>query len=155
VAGKPACAAPLVVRGHVNDPSPAPIAGAIVSALDANDAPVSGSTHSDAMGAYELRVPVERASGGAPMQQKIASRAAAAGFETVPSGLRRSLPIELSTAVMMDGKYVVMSAATEIELAPVANAAMLGSISGTVKNGAGHSGALIIADASGTIATSE
>src|SRR4030095_3736118 len=43
VAGSPACAAPLGVRGKVVDPGGAGIAGALVLALDANDAPASGT----------------------------------------------------------------------------------------------------------------
>jgi hypothetical protein len=151
--GTPTCSAPLVIRGHVKDPAGAAIAKAIVAVLDANDAPASGSTTTDAMGAYELPVPADRASGGAPAQKSVKLRAAAAGFEAFPSGLRRSLPIELSTAVLMDGKYVVMSAATELLLPPVANAAGLGSIAGTVKNGAGKSGALVVAEGGGVVGT--
>src|SRR4051812_13170693 len=63
VGGKPTCSAPVVIRGHVKDPAPSPIAKAIVAALDANDAPASGSATTDAAGAYELRVAADRDAG--------------------------------------------------------------------------------------------
>src|SRR5262245_2503633 len=96
VGGTPTCTAPLLIRGKVTNQSAAAIANALVSAVDANDAPASGADTTDAMGAYEIRVPVARAADGKPMQMQVKLRGSAAGYETFPSGIRRSLPIELS-----------------------------------------------------------
>src|SRR5262249_50969513 len=60
VAGTPTCSVLLLIRGRVVDLSSAPISGALVTALDANDSPISPTAVSDGMGAYELRVPTER-----------------------------------------------------------------------------------------------
>lgn len=154
VAGAPTCVEPVVVRGVVRDRAGAPIGGALVVALDANDAPASGTAKTDAAGKYELRVPTPRVAGGAPAMYAIKLRAAAAGFETFPFGIRRSLPIELSAATVADGKRVVESAQTEIVLFPVADAAGLGSIAGTIgifatqigASYASRSGALVVVE---------
>ena len=128
VAGQPTCVAPVVLRGRVLDPQGRGVGGALVAALDANDAPASGTAISAADGAYELRVPVKRTADGAPMLHKVRLRASAAGFETFPSGLRRSLPFELSGAMQVEGKLAFQSLATDIVLVPLAGAGGLGSI---------------------------
>jgi hypothetical protein len=154
VGGSPGCAAPLVVRGSVaSTVGGTVIASALVGALDANEAPASGAARADANGAYELRVPAARTAEGAIAAGKVKLRAQAAGYETFPFGIRRSLPIELSTAVKIDGKWVIDSAQTDISLIPVPNAAGLGAIAGSVKNGAGVSGALIVATGPATMTT--
>src|SRR2546423_11975890 len=87
-AGQPTCVAPVLVRGLVRTAAGAPIAGALVAALDANDAPATGTATSGPDGAYELRVPVDRDAGGAPLLRPIKLHAAAEGYETFPGGLR-------------------------------------------------------------------
>jgi hypothetical protein len=144
VAGKPACAAPLVVEGKVSDPAGQPIAGAVVTAVDGNDAPTAGTALSAADGRYQLRVPVARAEGGAPVQRQIKLRAAGAGFEAFPSGLQRALPLEISTAAPRDGILVFASSGTDLVLRPGMTG--LGSIAGTVKADPGKRGALIVAE---------
>lgn len=151
VGGAPACADPVFVKGKVTDPASAPIAGALVTALDANDAPASGTAKTDATGGYELRVPTPRAADGTPVQKQIKLRAAASGFDTFPLGIRRSLPIELTQALAMSGKRLLESVQTTIVLFPVTGTG-LGAIGGTVKNGAGHSGALVVVEGA-TIST--
>jgi hypothetical protein len=101
--GKPTCVAPIVVRGHVRDPNGTPIANARVAGLDANDAPATGTSITDASGAFELRVSADRvdASGGI-VATKLKLRAEAAGHAPFPVGIRLSLPIDLSTAMMID-----------------------------------------------------
>ncbi len=146
VAGQPTCATPVVVRGRVTDPGGKGIAGALVTALDGNDAPATGTATSDSEGRYELRVAVARGANGAPMTRQIKLRASAAGFETFPSGLRRSLPIELSSAMAADGKLVFQNSATDVVLTPVPNAAGLGSIAGTVGGSPGARGVLVVAE---------
>jgi hypothetical protein len=145
-AGQPICVAPVVIRGKVIDPSGKAIAGALVAGLDANDAPATGTATSAADGRYELRVPVARDAAGAPAIRQVRLRAAAAGFESFPSGLRRSLPLELSGAMLDAGKLAFQSTATEIVLSPVANASGLGSIAGTVGGPAGKRGVLVVAE---------
>jgi hypothetical protein len=151
---KPACVAPLVLRGHVHDPSGAPIAGARVAGLDANDAPATGTAITDAAGAFELRVSAGRSdANGAVVATKLKLRASASGYDPFPLGIRLSLPIELSTATKKDNKLVIESAQTDIVLFPITGAAALGSIAGTVKAGAGKSGALIVAEGPATLTT--
>ena len=151
--GTPECAAPLVIRGTVKDSGGAPIANARVAVVDANDAPASGTAITDAMGAYELAVAAPRAQGGAIAPRQIKLRAAAAGFDNFPSGLRRSLPIETSTAVMSSDKMVLQSVATDIVLFAIANGGGLGSIAGTVKGTTATYGALVVAEGPQTLST--
>ncbi len=146
VSGQPTCVAPVVVRGRVLDPGGAAVAGARVTALDANDAPATGTTISGNDGSYELRVPVPRDDKGTPTALAIKLRASAARFQTFPGGLRRSLPIELGGASASEGKLVLRNSATDIVLDPVANPAGLGSISGTVQGPPGKRGVLVVAE---------
>ena len=144
--GQPVCVAALVVRGRVTDPAGMPIAGALVTALDGNDAPATGTATSGNDGSFELRVPTGRDEKGAPLVRQVKLRAAAAGFETFPAGLRRSLPLELSAAQMLEGKLVYASSATDIILYPIANAGALGSIAGVVQGAPGKRGVLVVGE---------
>ena len=148
VGEQPACVAPVVVRGRTIDPAGVAIAGALVVALDANDTPITGTVVSGTDGAYELRVPLPRASDGALTVGRIKLRASAAGFQTFPSGLRRPLPLELSGAVALEGKLVLQNSATDITLFAIANPtnAPLGSIAGTVSGQPGKRGILVVAE---------
>jgi hypothetical protein len=150
VGDAPRCVAPVVVRGRVVDPQGKGIAGALVAALDGNDAPATGTATSGTMGEYELRVPVERTADGTPLLRQVRLRASAAGFETFPSGLRRSLPVELSGAMPVEGKLAFQSAATELMLIPIPGASGLGSIAGTVGGPAGKRGVLVVAEGPAT-----
>jgi hypothetical protein len=146
VGGQPACVAPVMVQGKVIDPAGRPIAGAIVTALDANDAPASGTATSGTDGSYELRIPTPRDANGAALSRQIKLRASAAGFETFPSGLRRSLPLTISSAMSLNGKLVFKDVATDIVLTPLPSATGLGSISGTVRGEPGKRGVLVVAE---------
>jgi hypothetical protein len=146
VAGTPACVAPVVARGRVSNPAGAGIGGALVTALDGNEAPATGTAVSGSDGAYELRVPAPRAADGTPLVQSIKLRASAAGYETFPGGLRRSLPLALSGAVEMEGRRVLRNSATDVVLFPLAGAAGLGTISGVVAGQPGKRGALVVAE---------
>jgi hypothetical protein len=150
VAGNPTCVTPVVLRGRVLDPQGRGVSGALVAALDANDAPASGTATSGTDGAYELRVPVQRNADGTPVLHKVRLRASAAGFETFPSGLRRSLPFELSGAMPVEGKLAFQSTATDIVLLPLASPAGLGSIAGTVGGQPGQRGVLVVAEGPAT-----
>jgi hypothetical protein len=152
--GQPTCTEPLVVRGKVTDPSNVAISGALVSAVDANDAPASGTATTDASGNYELRVPATRDANGAVQSFQVKLSAAASGFESFPSGLTRSLPLPVSNATRNNGRLVFEGAGTNIILTPLSGGATgLGSIAGTVRAGAGRSGALIVAEGPVTINT--
>lgn len=152
--GEPTCTEPLVVRGKVTDPSNVAIAGALVAAVDANDAPASGTATTDASGNYELRVPAARDANGAVVSFQVKLSAAASGYERFPSGLQRSLPLPVSNATRNDGRLVFEGAGTTIILTPLSGgSAGLGSIAGTVRAGAGRSGALIVAEGPATLTT--
>jgi hypothetical protein len=138
--------APVVLRGRVLDAQGRGVSGALVAALDANDAPASGTATSGSDGRYELNVPVQRNADGTPALQKVRLRASAAGFETFPSGLRRSLPFELSGAMSVDRRLVFQSSATDIVLLPLASPEGLGSIAGTVGGQPGQRGVLVVAE---------
>jgi hypothetical protein len=152
VAGKPVCSPPLVLRGRVLDVAGAGIAGARVTARDANEAPASGTVESGPGGSFELRVPSPRAEGGAILARKVKLVVFAAGHVPFPCGIRRSLPIELSTAIPTGGLLVVQNSLTDVTLFPVANPLGLGSIAGTVRAPAGMRGTLIVAE--GTVSVS-
>jgi hypothetical protein len=150
VAGNPTCVTPVVLRGRVLDPQGRGVSGALVAALDANDAPASGTATSGTNGAYELRVPVQRNADGTPVLHKVRLRASAAGFETFPSGLRRSLPFELSGAMPVEGKLAFQCTATDSVVWPLASPAGLGSSAGTVGGQPGRRGVLGVAEGPAT-----
>ncbi len=126
---------PVMLRGHVFSTSGAPIQNAVVSAQDVNDQPVTTTDITDVNGAYELDV--SRARNAA-----VKLRAAAAGFESFPSGIRRSLPIDLSGAVRQGDVLVVSGLETDVTLDPLASTSGLGRVSGSVEG----VGALVVAE---------
>jgi hypothetical protein len=144
VGDKPTCAAPLLVEGRVTDPAGAAIPGAVITAVDGNDAPTSGTAISAGDGHYQLRVPAPRAAGGTLLPRPIKLRAAGAGFETFPSGLQRALPLEISGATSRDGVLVFSGAGTDLVLRPGPSG--LGSIAGTVQGDPGKRGVLVVAE---------
>lgn len=166
--GEPDCFSPLEVGGRIFDlanPEPATngVIGARVVALDANRAPLSPVAISGAGGAYAIAVPATRNPDGSPTGA-VTLRADAAGYQTFPSGLRPALPVDLSTATLSAGKWVVASGATSIGLAalPPGNyAALHGTVSATPTRGgilvvaqpaAGGSGITGIVDGNGSYA---
>jgi hypothetical protein len=126
---------PVLVGGHVYSTSGAPVPGARVTALDVNDAPISGTVVTDADGSYRLDASAAR-------NQSIKLRAAASGFAPFPSGIRRSLPVNLSGAVEQDGVLVFASPQTDVTLEPLPDPGGLGSLSGGVEG----IGALVVAE---------
>jgi carboxypeptidase family protein len=126
---------PVMLRGHVFSTSGTPIQNAVVSAQDVNDQPVTTTDITDVNGAYELDVSRARNSA-------VKVRASAAGYESFPSGIRRSLPIDLSGAVRQGSVLVVSGLETDVTLEPLPSASGLGSISGTVEG----VGALVVAE---------
>ena len=126
---------PVLLRGHVFSTSGTPIQNAVVSAQDVNDQPITTTDVTDVNGAYELDVSRARNSA-------VKLRAAAAGYESFPAGIRRSLPIDLSGAVRQGEVLVVSGLETDVTLEPLASSSGLGSISGTVEG----VGALVVAE---------
>jgi hypothetical protein len=152
VGDEPTCVKPVFLKGRVLDAAGAGIANARVTAVDANDAPVTGTAISAADGTYELRVPIiSRTDKDTVPMMKVKLRAAAQGYDPFPFSLRPSLPIEVSAATAADDKLVLMSLQTDIVLFTAAAAAGTGSIAGTVQNGAAQSGALIVAEGTATV----
>ena len=143
---EPLCVAPLIVRGKVSDAGGNPIADALITALDANGAPASGTAVSGPDGIYELWLPAPRDADGVPLIRPVRLRASSAGFEPFPSGLRRSLPIELSGASASAGRLLLENAATHILLTSIPDADGLATIVGTVEAPAGRRGALVVAE---------
>lgn len=134
---------PVVLRGHVVSTSGTAIAGAVVSALDVNDAPVAIPTVTGTAGEYELDVSAAR-------NQSIRLQAAASGYESFPSGIRRSIPIDLAGAVEMGPILVVQNLATNVSLEPLTDASGLGSLAGTTPGGGG---VLVVAEGPAVLST--
>lgn len=150
VGGRSVCAAPVVLSGHVfalaDDVA---VEGARVVALDVNGAPRSSVAVTDPEGFYELAVPHERNEDGEPVALRVTLRVDAAGFQTFPSGIRRSLPLDTTGAALVDGRYLVASALTEVGLIALPEGAGTGSISGTVSLPADRPGVLVVAEKDG------
>ena len=149
------CFAPVVVSGTVVDPiAPTSIAGARVVALDTNRAPVSTVATSSALGAWKLAVHAARDANGKPVSASITLRADAQGYQTFPGGIRTALPIDLSTAALLSGRWVVSGPLTAIQLLPLPNAGTA-RIEGTVAGAAGVAAPLVVAEPQGvtTVAT--
>jgi hypothetical protein len=145
----PACFAPVELHGRVLDlATHAGIAGARVVAVDVNGAAASGVAISAADGTYALQVPVERAAGGVPAAFPVTLRADAAGYQAFPGTIRQPLPIDVATAVMMSGSYVVQSALTDVGLLARTGAAA-GALHGHVEVPADHAGVLVVAELAG------
>src|SRR5215468_1845632 len=148
-AATPACVAPVELHGRVLDlATHAGIAGARVVAVDVNGAAASGVAISAADGTYALQVPVERTTGGAPAAFPITLRADAAGYQSFPGAIHQPLPIDVATAVMMSGSYVVQSALTDVGLLARTGAAA-GALHGHAEVPDDHAGVLVVAELSG------
>lgn len=146
-----ACFAPVELRGKVFDlDSAKAIAGAQVTALDENGSPVSTVATSDDAGNYTLRIPTNRADDkGAPIGRKVTLRASARDYQTFPSGLRVSLPID-TTAVAQEKEgepWVLSGGQADVGLAILADGQRgFPSVSGKVDANADQRGVLVIAE---------
>jgi len=148
--GDPACFEPFVVSGNVFDiDSGAAVDGARVVALDINGSPRSSVAITDSNGNYELTVPARRNADGTLIDDDITLRVDAQGFVTFPSGVRAAQPIAVETAVLMDGKYRLMTAQTSVGLYPMPGAPT-GSIAGVAELDAdSRFGVLVVAETGG------
>jgi hypothetical protein len=145
--GTPACFAPLLFRGHVFDVSDdSAIEGARVVARDANGAAISPVAVTDAMGAYELRVPGKRTAGGALASGDVTLRADAADYLTFPRAPRVAVPIDVTTAT--GSPPSIASALTEIGLIPL-DGDSAGSVSGHVLSNKPGGTLVVIGSATG------
>jgi hypothetical protein len=152
VGGEPKCQNAYFVVGRVFDSvTDQPIEGARIVARDVNGAAVSGVVHSNLEGNYRLPVPVERNADGAPAASKIEVflRADAHAYATFPKPPRSALPIDVLRAT--GSPLELKTAATDIALVALDNAAGLGTIAGTVKADA-PGGALVVAGGASGIA---
>jgi len=153
---KPSCFSPVSVKGKVFDLSTQnkdPIAGAQVTALDDNGAPVSAVVTTATDGTYSIPIPSVRAdSNGTPVARKITLRASAQDFAPFPAGIRTALPLDTGTATRAGGSgpYVLGGAGTDVGLAPL-DQTQRGrpKISGTVDVDATQKGVLVVAEQTG------
>jgi hypothetical protein len=123
--GTPACFAPVLVRGAVSDGTTTPaknLAGALVVALDPSRAPLSTVVATAVNGTYELKVRAARDQTGKPVQASMTLRADQQGYQTFPGGIRSALPIELSSAVLESGSWVISGPLTALQLLPLSGA---------------------------------
>jgi hypothetical protein len=145
----PACFAPVELHGRVLDlDTKAAVANARVVAVDVNGAAVSGVAVSASDGRYALQVPVQRAGDATPSSLSVMLRADAAGYQSFPGTIRLALPVDVATATLTAGSYVVQSSLTDIGLLPL-TAAGAGAIHGHVEVPTDHAGVLVVAERSG------
>jgi len=151
VSGEPACFAPVVIRGRVVDlVQREGIEGATVVALDINGSARSSVVLSGDDGGFDITLPVQRDAEGVPQQDSVTLRVAAAGYQSFPVAPREALPIDLGAAEDVDDEddadaLVVMNAATEIGLVPLAGGAGgLVTVTGSIDHELA-SGALVVA----------
>jgi len=151
--GEPRCVEPVVVRGRVFDAlDDASIGDARVVARDANGGARSGVTFTAADGRYALPVSVPRDEDGQPMDEAITLRVDAAGYLPFPRPPREAVPLDLTTATLVDGEWVVENAATDVALIPRDRTG--GTIAGTVDH-PDPGGMLVVAEQGGdAVATS-
>jgi hypothetical protein len=142
------CYAPLIIKGVVLDAlDDSPIQGALVQAVDPNDAAVGTTGTSGSDGKYTITVPALRTSEGTPVSLNFTLRSQAAGYEAFPSAIRTALPLDAATAVKGDDGWVLEGTLTTLKLLPIeGDTTGLGSISGTVLSD-DHAGVLVVAEA--------
>jgi hypothetical protein len=94
-----------------------------------------------------------RRADGAPVAAAVTLRADRPGYQPFPSGLRQALPIDLATALPVNGRWEVASSHTDVGLLPVPAGSGTASVHGSAVLPAGAAGALIVAEV-GTAAAS-
>jgi hypothetical protein len=132
--GSARCFGALVIRGIVLDAtSDAPIASALVQAVDVNGAAVGTSAATGEDGSFTLSVPAIRNIDGVPVEGSYTLRAQAAGFQGFPTAIRPALPLDAATAALEDPGWVIDNALTTVKLLPLpGDTSNLGSISGSI-----------------------
>lgn len=156
-----ACYPPVIVAGRVFDAvSDAGIADAQVLGLDDTATAITDVAISGTDGAYRLGLPVVRNDDGSPIDVIFTLRASAQDYQTFPSGLRTSLPIQTGGAAQdMNGDWVIQLPLTDIALIPLpAGEKGRPSISGTVLADDRSAGVMVVAegaDGKGLVAISD
>ena len=141
------CGRPISLEGMVVDASTgAGIEGALVLAVGAAGAPLTGVATTDASGNYSLDVPVPRDTDGTPSSgSTFTLQATANDYQPYPGGLRPSIPVdtaELDNGESGDGTagaeesdepVVIENPTTTVALVPLLGESAEGvSLSGTV-----------------------
>ncbi len=155
--GNPYCFQPVLLQGTVKVlGSSTVIANAEVTAVDVNGLPTGSIAKSDTDGAWSLRIETERSDEkGTPIFRTVMLRAAAQDFQSFPSGVRTSLPIDTSAAkAASEGKpRVLTNSLTALSLAALDDADKgYKAVSGTVELTAGQP-ALVVLEGSRTHTT--
>jgi hypothetical protein len=147
-AGGYACYPPVIITGNVfNAATKAGVTGAHVLALDAQATAITDVAISDAMGNYQLDLPVQRGMDGAPIDISFTLRGSASGYQTFPGGLRTALPIKTSEAKADKKAWIIDTTLTDISLIALPmDQQGLPSISGKVITDKGAGGVLVVAD---------
>ncbi len=152
------CFGEVVLKGQVEDASDhGPIMDALVMALNDEGVAVTTVAHTDAMGNYELPLPVARHTDGTPAAAQFTLRAAAQNYQAFPSGVRVALPIDVSTAVADAKRYVVENSLTTIDLIELpagARSMISGSIVALEGGGGGSVAGVLVVATGATGATS-
>ena len=153
--GEHRCFGKVMLAGDVTDTSDnSAIEGAHVIAVNEEGVAVTDVAETDAMGNYELEVPVKRDEEGVPLSTTFTLKAAAQDYQPFPSGVRVALPIDVSEAEAVENTYVVENALTQVGLIPLEagdRAMISGSI--TALDGATSGdvgGVLVVASGDGT-----
>jgi hypothetical protein len=147
-----ACFPPILVKGRVFDATTdAGIEGAHVLGLDDQSTAITDVAISAMDGAYSLDLPVVRNDDGSPIDVIFTLRASAQDYQTFPSGIRTSLPIQTSSAMTdMDGAYLIQLPLTDISLIPLPTTEQgRPSISGTVLAEERSAGVMVVAESGG------
>lgn len=143
----------IAMQGNVYDINTlAAIEGATVVLLDINGAPLSDVATTAADGTYELTIipPVDRDvdTGEITLIEDPAGylNVSAQAYEDFPSGLRESLPIDLSNPEATESGQLISNSLTEVALIPLDVVTGTGSIVGTVELPENVVGALVVAE---------
>ena len=117
------CAVPVQIHGQVVDAvTLAPIADALVNALDRTGAPLGEIAVSDAMGNYTLGVSAPRtADGELAADVDFTLQGFAVDYQPFPSGIRVALPVSARDAVLDEelGGLVIENPSTTVGLLPL------------------------------------
>jgi hypothetical protein len=149
VASAPECVTPVVVRGKVSDGATgAPVAGARVTAVAEDGAPLAAAATTIFDGSYEIRLGVPRDAGGLPLSRRLRVRASAPGFGSFPDAWR-DWPVSDASAArptQQQDKLVLAAAATDVQLVAFAGGPGRGEISGVVELPPGGGAVLVVAE---------
>ena len=145
----PACLTPVVVRGRALDSaSGGPIAGARITAVDEDGAPLAPAATTLLDGTYEIRVAAARDAAELPRSRRLRLRGAAPGYGSVPDVWRTWPTSDLAGArpTQQADKLVLAGPATDLELVALAGGPGRGELSGRVELPPGGGAVLVVAE---------